>query len=252
MQTELSQLLSQKNRLAALGLAVSKINHDLRNLLANTQLLSDRLTSSPDPTVQRFAPKLIASLDRAITFCNDTLKLRPRRRAAAAPRAVPAAHAHRRGWRWSWACRARASSAGESRHAADLKIDADRDHLFRVLTNLVRNAVQAIEAQGDGRQGAGPRDRPPRRQRGLDPGQRRRPRRAGARRGRIFSRRSRARSARAAPDLASPSRTSLSSPTVVAWSSPTRPRAQHSRSAFPIAFRGGRLPPGKAAYRRWQ
>ena len=49
MQTELTQLLAQKSRLAALGLAVSKINHDLRNLLANTQLLSDRLTSSPDP-----------------------------------------------------------------------------------------------------------------------------------------------------------------------------------------------------------
>ena len=68
MQTELHQTLAQKNRLAALGLAVSKINHDLRNLLANAQLLSDRLTGLPDPQVQRFAPKLIASLDRAIKF----------------------------------------------------------------------------------------------------------------------------------------------------------------------------------------
>ena len=73
MQQELSQVLHQKSRLAALGLAVSKINHDLRNLLANVQLLSDRLTAIPDPTVQRFAPKLIAALDRAIKLANDTL-----------------------------------------------------------------------------------------------------------------------------------------------------------------------------------
>ena len=43
MQEELSGLLAQKTRLAQLGLAVSKINHDLRNMLANAQLISDRL-----------------------------------------------------------------------------------------------------------------------------------------------------------------------------------------------------------------
>ena len=60
MQRQLSGLLAQKNRLAQLGLAVSKINHDLRNMLANAQLISDRLVDIPDPTVQRFVPKLIA------------------------------------------------------------------------------------------------------------------------------------------------------------------------------------------------
>ncbi|MGL4397393.1 MAG: sensor histidine kinase, partial [Hyphomicrobium sp.] len=74
MQAELSTLLVQKNRLAQLGLAVSKINHDLRNMLANAQLISDRLVDLPDPTVQRFVPKLIASLDRAISFCNSSLQ----------------------------------------------------------------------------------------------------------------------------------------------------------------------------------
>ncbi len=146
MQTELSQLLNQKNRLAALGLAVSKINHDLRNLLANTQLLSDRLTSSPDPTVQSFAPKLIASLDRAINFCNDTLTFG---RAAEHPPqrerfkllvlvedVAEGLSLPRPAIRWSCAV------------DTAVEIDADRDQLFRLLTNLVRNAIQAIEAQG--------------------------------------------------------------------------------------------------------
>src|SRR4029434_3932959 len=84
MQGELAQTLHQKSRLAALGLAVSKINHDLRNMLANAQLISDRLVSLPDPAVQRFAPKLIASLRRAITLAHSTLKFG--RAEEAAPR----------------------------------------------------------------------------------------------------------------------------------------------------------------------
>ena len=73
MQTELASMLQQKNRLAALGLAVSKINHDLRNLLSSAQLFSDRLAKLPDPGVQRFAPKLMFALERAIAFCQSTL-----------------------------------------------------------------------------------------------------------------------------------------------------------------------------------
>jgi hypothetical protein len=52
MQRDLASMLQQKTRLAALGLAVSKINHDLRNLLASAQLFSDRLVKLPDPQVQ--------------------------------------------------------------------------------------------------------------------------------------------------------------------------------------------------------
>jgi len=149
MQTELSQLLSQKSRLAALGLAVSKINHDLRNLLANTQLLSDRLTSSPDPTVQRFAPKLMASLDRAIAFCNDTLRYgraaeQPPRREAVPLLGLVDEVGDGLGF-------PREDDIGwEVGVPAELVVDADREHLFRVLNNLVRNAVQALETSPEG------------------------------------------------------------------------------------------------------
>ena len=145
MQRELSQTLFQKSRLAALGLAVSKINHDLRNLLANAQLLTDRLASLPDPGVQRLAPKLLASIDRAIRFCNDTLQYG--RAAEPAPK------------RDFFPLRALVADVGDgldmpSRQSVgwiidipgDLQIDADRDQLYRVLGNLIRNAVQAIEA----------------------------------------------------------------------------------------------------------
>jgi len=145
MQRQLSQTLQQKSRLAQLGLAVSKINHDLRNMLASAQIISDRLTAVPDPTVQRFAPKLIASLDRAINFCNDTLRYG--RAEEAAPR------------RELIALRELVEEVGEGlglpREGIDwsvliepkLRVDADPDHLFRILNNICRNAAQAIESQ---------------------------------------------------------------------------------------------------------
>lgn len=148
MQRELSQLFLQKSRLAQLGLAVSKVNHDLRNMLANAQLISDRLTSVPDPTVQRFAPKLIASLDRAINFCNDSLKFgraeeaQPRRellRLKPLVEEVGDGLGLPRDGQIAWTVEIDDT----------LRIDADREHLFRVLSNLVRNAVQAIEGQED-------------------------------------------------------------------------------------------------------
>lgn len=152
MQRQLSTLLLQKNRLAQLGLAVSKISHDLRNMLANAQLISDRLTGIPDPTVQRFAPKLIASLDRAINFCNDSLKFgrseedEPRRELIQL-KPIVAEVGDGLGL----------PREGTIRWVVDiddtLQIDADHEHLFRVLSNLTRNAVQAIESQGESAKG---------------------------------------------------------------------------------------------------
>jgi signal transduction histidine kinase len=146
MQRQLSQALTEKNRLAELGLAVSKISHDLRNMLANAQLISDRLTSIPDPTVQQFAPKLITSLDRAINFCTDTLRF-GRSEETAPRRAV---------MRLKPIIDEVADGLGLPRDGGiefkvemkdGLQIDADHEHLFRILSNLVRNAVQAIEQQ---------------------------------------------------------------------------------------------------------
>ncbi len=73
MQWVLANELREKKHLAALGLAVSKINHDLRNILASAQLFSDRLVAVGDPTVQRLAPRIVSALDRAIGLCRSTL-----------------------------------------------------------------------------------------------------------------------------------------------------------------------------------
>src|SRR6516164_2701161 len=146
MQTELASMLHQKNRLATLGLAVSKINHDLRNLLASAQLFSDRLAGLPDPQVQRFAPKLMRALERAIDLCQSTLSYGraqeppPDRRPVALAELVEevrdtlgVAPEARIGW-------VAAVERG-------LIADADRDQLLRILVNLARNAQQALESR---------------------------------------------------------------------------------------------------------
>ena len=148
MQRQLSQQLLQKNRLAQLGLAVSKVNHDLRNILANAQLISDRLTSVPDPTVQRFAPKLIASLDRAINFCTDSLKF-GRAKEAAPHRELMLLKPLVDDVADALFLPRDEQIAFVTEIDDTLRIDADREQLFRILSNLVRNAVQAIESQED-------------------------------------------------------------------------------------------------------
>ena len=145
MQRDLVSMLHQKSRLAALGLAVSKINHDLRNLLASSQLLSDQLASVPDPRVQRFAPKLMRSLERAIAFCQSTLSYgkvqepAPDRRLVAVEPVVAEV-------RETAGLSPDASITWVAAIERGLKIDADPDQLFRVLLNLVRNAAQALDS----------------------------------------------------------------------------------------------------------
>jgi signal transduction histidine kinase len=147
MQRELASMLHQQSRLAALGLAVSKINHDLRNLLASAQILSDQLSTLPDPKVQRFAPKLMRALERAIAFCQSTLSYGaaqeppPDRKTIEVEPLVEEVH-EALGLtldvpiRWIVAVE------------RGLTMEADHDQLFRVLVNVARNAVQALEARG--------------------------------------------------------------------------------------------------------
>jgi signal transduction histidine kinase len=146
MQHDLASMLQQKNHLAALGLAVSKINHDLRNLLSSAQLFSERLAKISDPHVQRFAPKLMRSLERAIAFCQSTLSYGrvqeppPDRRTLSLE---PVVEDVRETLGLDPETRVRWISAVER----GLIVDADPDQLFRILLNLARNALQALESR---------------------------------------------------------------------------------------------------------
>ena len=158
MQARLARELAQQKRLAALGLAVAKVNHDLRNMLTPAQLFSDRLASISDPLARRLVPKLVAALDRAIAFCEATLTYGAARETA--PRPAPV-DLHMVAGDALEAAGARAPGVVlRNEVAPGSRVTADPDHLFRILLNLARNAVEAAKRQDgsevgseDGREG---------------------------------------------------------------------------------------------------
>jgi len=125
---------------------VSKINHDLRNLLASAQLISDRLLHLPDPRVQRFAPKLMRALERAIDFCQSTLSY-GRAQEPPPDRKMIGLAALVEEVRETLDLEADARIGWISAVERGLMVDADHDQLLRVLINLTRNAVQALETR---------------------------------------------------------------------------------------------------------
>jgi signal transduction histidine kinase len=152
MEAALARELNEKKHLAALGLAVAKISHELRNMLASAQLLSDRLADLHDPLAKRLAPKLIGTLDRAIRFCQATLAYG--RAAEEAPKLrrlslhVLASEAV------EGAVPAQSGIEAINDVPRDMKISVDREQMFRVLLNLCRNAAEALQGSRDAHSGA--------------------------------------------------------------------------------------------------
>ncbi|MDB5506173.1 MAG: Sensor histidine kinase [Devosia sp.] len=149
METDLFSMLRQRRHLADLGLAVAKINHDLRNTLTNAQLLSDQVATLDDPKVQRLAPRLVTTLDKAIGFAQSVLDYG--RQSVTPPRLAPVG------------LRALVDEASfdaglagypeiSFRNAvpADIVLRLDAIQFARVLANLIKNAREALESVAGG------------------------------------------------------------------------------------------------------
>jgi signal transduction histidine kinase len=141
LQETVRQALGQRARLAALGTAVTKINHDLRAILATARLVSDGLADSPAPEVRRVAPRLFEAIDRAVALCTRTLDFSREGAPPFAPTRfalLPLIEEIEP-----------ALAIGSDRLAVEpvvppgLTVRADRDQLYRVLLNLAQNAVEA-------------------------------------------------------------------------------------------------------------
>jgi len=144
MQRDLRVALHQKTRLAALGAAVAKINHDLKNTLATAVLASDRLADSADPEVKRLAPQLYGAIDRAVSLCGRTLDFARSDRPLLRPTQFElgalvneAAEPLRRGQGNTDVSVEVVCPSG------DLTIEADREQLYRTFHNLLLNAARA-------------------------------------------------------------------------------------------------------------
>ena len=153
MQSDPERRLASRARLAALGEAVAKINHEMRNMLTSAQLASERLATSPDPVVARTLPRLERALDRAVPLAANVLAFGRSEEPAPDTRPTP--------------LRAALESAAEDaqlsadgvRLSTDVdeaaQVLADPDQLHRILVNLMRNAREAIDGAPEKPQGGG-------------------------------------------------------------------------------------------------
>jgi len=140
LQETVRGALAQRARLAALGTAVTKINHDLRAILATARLVSDGLADSAAPEVRRVAPRLFEAIDRAVALCTRTLDFSREGAPPFSPSRFELSPLIEE---------IEPAMAGDNGVAikADvpqgLMVRADRDQLFRVLLNLTQNALEA-------------------------------------------------------------------------------------------------------------
>jgi len=146
MQRGLREALKQRARLAALGTGVSKISHDLRNILSTVRLISDSLTESDDPRVRRMTPTMVQAVDRAVDLCERTLTFARDGETELSLSTFPLVNL------LDEVCGSLpAITEGQALRAVDvsdrLLIHADRGHLYRVIHNLTNNALQAGATQ---------------------------------------------------------------------------------------------------------
>jgi signal transduction histidine kinase len=147
MESDIFSMLKQRQHLADLGMAVAKINHDLRNMLTSVQLLSDQVANLDDPKVKHLAPRLVHSLDKAISFAQSVMeygqqnstppKLQPVDLAVLVDEA--------------------ASDVGLISHPAiiyenkvldAINLMVDPEQMSRIMVNIIKNSVQALESSG--------------------------------------------------------------------------------------------------------
>ncbi len=152
MQVDLQHYLKLQGRQAALGRAVQKINHDLRNIFTTVQLLSDRLADSDDPAVQRVAPRFVGAVDRALSMSQSVLKYGS---AEEEPPKLKQLNLHGLVAEVGQAVLVSGADVADhgtikfnNRVPSEFTLVADADQLFRALINICRNAVQALEGAG--------------------------------------------------------------------------------------------------------
>ncbi len=159
MERALERALRRKKRLAELGQGVSRINHELRNMLTAAQLLSDRMAGAADPLVQKFAPRLVDTLQRAIDFSEATLAFGKAEEPEPSPERFNLAPLARELADLPGLVLADEGGVAQPDEGAvgdaapvllridipeDVALVADREQVRRVFSNLARNAVEAL------------------------------------------------------------------------------------------------------------
>ena len=133
LQRNMVRELTQRERLADIGEAVAKINHDIRNVLSSATLVSDALLSSKDENVRKSAPLVLRSLEQAVDLCQSMLDY-----LAQTPDPIPSDFELP-----ELLAEIQSASLLKLRYQGPRIMHADRNMMSRILLNLARNAGTA-------------------------------------------------------------------------------------------------------------
>jgi len=147
MQEGVQASLEQRKRLADLGLAVSKINHDLRNVLTSAQLVSDRLAMDKDERVAKMGERLVRAVDRGVRIAEGVLEYGSEKEEILDLKTVNLAQIADEAA--SDTLRRYKGVQFQNRIDSKLFAKADADHTYRIFQNLIRNAAQALKDRPD-------------------------------------------------------------------------------------------------------
>jgi signal transduction histidine kinase len=140
LQQALRESSLRRAHLASVTATISKASHDARGVLSPALLAAERLQGHDDPAVQRTAQLLLASIERVTELLRSTVEFARARQPPATnsrfPLRVLIEEAAARG------LAGHVAPAMLLHVPADLQIEADRDSLGRVISNVLRNAIE--------------------------------------------------------------------------------------------------------------
>jgi len=151
MKQSVRASFKQRERLATLGMAMAKINHDLRNVLTSASLVSDRLASDQEERISKMGARLTRAIDRGVKLTGEVLNFSTN--GGDVPELEPVRISLLLG-----------EAAGDTlgnfgvgprkisfvnNVPSETTVYADSDHTYRVFHNLFRNAAQAMAGMRD-------------------------------------------------------------------------------------------------------
>ena len=148
--------LKQYQHLAALGAAVTKINHDLKGLLSTALLAGEQINKSVDPKTRKKIRLFVTIVERTIKLCEQLLSyVREEKKPTFITRVDLNILLK------SLSADLRISAKGETKIRTQLQdtrpIQGNADNLYRAFRNIGQNAIEAkaqeltIRSKGDGK-----------------------------------------------------------------------------------------------------
>jgi len=141
----------QRERLATLGMAVAKINHDLRNVLASASLISERLEGDQEERIAKMGGRLTRAIDRGIKLTSEVLNfsLSGQDEADLDVVRISLLVGEAAGDTIGGFGTGRRRITFTNNIPSEMIVTADKDHTYRIFHNLFRNASQAMAKMPD-------------------------------------------------------------------------------------------------------